>query len=151
MNDISEEKTKDCFLCDGITLFGSTLKDSFVLAVEYNYWDLHSLSDPIASIGGYKNQTRRSWRLCEHRKCPKTMILTWYDIQRTKNMNKTLINSHCSYRTSYALGISLHVLRPNTWNMPENQDYLSFRLRKSNRTGYLLKSQYFPHREFREK
>ena len=37
MNDPSEEKTKDCFLCNQLTLFGSTLKDSFVLAVEDNY------------------------------------------------------------------------------------------------------------------
>ena len=34
MNDPSEEKTKDCILCDWLTIFGSILKNSFVLAVE---------------------------------------------------------------------------------------------------------------------
>ena len=38
MNDPSEEKTKYCFLCDRLTLFCSTLKDSFVLADEDDYW-----------------------------------------------------------------------------------------------------------------
>ena len=47
------------FLCDGLTIFGSTLKDRFVSAVKDNYWDLHGLSYPIASIDGYKNQTIR--------------------------------------------------------------------------------------------
>ena len=67
MNDPSEEKTK-IFLCVQLTIFGSTLKNSFVLAVEDNYWILHGLSDPMASIGGYKNQTRRSRRLLDDRK-----------------------------------------------------------------------------------
>ena len=38
MNDPSEEKTKDSFLCDRLTLFGSKLKGSFVLDVEDEYW-----------------------------------------------------------------------------------------------------------------
>ena len=43
MNDPSEERTKDCFLCDWITIFGSTFKNSFVLVVEYDYLVLHVL------------------------------------------------------------------------------------------------------------
>ena len=35
-------------------------------------------------------------------------------------VNKTLHSRCCSYRTSYALGIYLHVLRPNTCYMPEH-------------------------------
>ena len=55
MNDPLEEKTKVC-LCDtGSLFFGSTLKDSFVLDVKDNYWILHGLSDPVVSIGDYKN------------------------------------------------------------------------------------------------
>ena len=41
MNDPSEENTKDCFLGDRITLFGSTLKYSYVLDIEDDYWILH--------------------------------------------------------------------------------------------------------------
>ena len=43
------------FLGDRLTRFGGRLKDRFVLDVEDDYWILHNLSDPIASIGGYKN------------------------------------------------------------------------------------------------
>ena len=43
------------FLGDRLTRFGGRLKDRFVLDVEEDYWILHNLSDPIASIGGYKN------------------------------------------------------------------------------------------------
>ena len=55
-------------LCHQPTLFVSTLKDSFVLDVEDDYWILNNLSDPIASIGDYKNQTRLSQRLREDQK-----------------------------------------------------------------------------------
>ena len=41
-------------------------------------------------------------------------------------MNKTLRDSHCSYRTRYALCISLLVLRPNTRYMPKHQYSLVF-------------------------
>ena len=41
MNNSSEDNTKDCFLCDRLTIFGSTLKDSFVLDVEDEYQILH--------------------------------------------------------------------------------------------------------------
>ena len=41
MSDPSEENTKDHLLCNRLTIFGSTLKDSFVLAVEDNYRILH--------------------------------------------------------------------------------------------------------------
>ena len=41
MNDPYEERSKDCFLCNQLTIFGSKLKDSFVLAVEDNWWILH--------------------------------------------------------------------------------------------------------------
>ena len=51
--------------CHRLTIFDSTLKDSFVLDVEDNYWILHDLSDPIASISDHKNQTIQSRRLCE--------------------------------------------------------------------------------------
>ena len=44
MNDPLEEKTKGCFLCNRLSLFGSKLKDSFVLDVEVYYWILHGLS-----------------------------------------------------------------------------------------------------------
>ena len=73
MNDPLEENTKDCFLCDWLTLFGSTLKDSFVLNIEEYYWILYGLSEPLPSIGGYKNQTRQSRRLCEDQKEHRTL------------------------------------------------------------------------------
>ena len=50
MNNPSEENAKDCFLCDQLPLFGSTLKYSFDLDVEDKSRNLHGLSDPIASI-----------------------------------------------------------------------------------------------------
>ena len=42
MNDPSEEDTKDCLLCNQLTIFGSTLKDSFFLTVEDDYLTLHA-------------------------------------------------------------------------------------------------------------
>ena len=45
MNDHLEEKTKYCFLFGRITLIGSTLKYSFALAVEDDYWILHAYLD----------------------------------------------------------------------------------------------------------
>ena len=97
MNDHLEENTKDCFSRDGLTFFGSTLKDSFVLSVKENYLDLHDLLDPIASIGGYKNQKRRLRRLRHDCKEHRTMRLTRYGLRRAKTVNKTLITSHFSY------------------------------------------------------
>ena len=41
MNDPSEKKTKVLLVCHQLTLFGGTLKDSFFLAVKYNYWVSH--------------------------------------------------------------------------------------------------------------
>ena len=140
MDDPLEEMTNDCFLCDGLTIFGSTLKDRFVSAVKDNYWDLHGLSYPIASIDGYKNQTRRLKKNCEYCKEPRMLIWTRYNLWPAKTVNKTLRKSHCSYWTSYALGISLLVLRPNMQYTPKHEDYLSFRPRQSNRTGYLSKT-----------
>ena len=60
-------------MCHRLNLFGSTLKDGFVLDVEVNYWILHGLSDPITSIGDYKNQTRQSRRLHEDWKEHRTL------------------------------------------------------------------------------
>ena len=150
MNDPLEEKTMDCFLCDQLTFFNSTLKYSFVLAVKDNYWVKHGLSYPIASIGGYKNQTRQSQIICKDRKEYRTLRLTRYNLWWAKTVNKTLRNSHCSYWTSYVLCIYLLVLRPNTRYTPEHQDYLSFRPSKYNRTGHLSKTIGFLHREFRK-
>ena len=45
MNYHLEEKTKYCILFDRITLIGSTLKYSFALAVEEDYWILHAYLD----------------------------------------------------------------------------------------------------------
>ena len=50
MNDPLEENTKNLFLCDRITLFGSMLNDSFVLDVEDNYRILHGAR---GSAGSY--------------------------------------------------------------------------------------------------
>ena len=47
----------------------------------------------------------------------------------------------------YALGISVLVTRPNTLYTPEHEDSLSFRLRKSNRTGYQSKTLGFSYSE----
>ena len=73
-------------MCDQINLFGSTLKISFVLGVEDDYWILHGLSEPIASIGGYKNQTRKSQRLLEDQKEHRTL---------NNNMVQSLMNKDC--------------------------------------------------------
>ena len=43
MNDPLEEKTKDCFLCDRLTIFGITLKDSFLLDIKDHYWILYAI------------------------------------------------------------------------------------------------------------
>ena len=107
MKDPSEENTKD-FLCDQLTLFGGTLKDSFVLEVEDNYWVLHGLSDPIVSIGDYKNHTRQSQRLREDWKEQITLknkmvrSLTSEDrVYKAKEQDDKIFNerrpSHCSY------------------------------------------------------
>ena len=140
MNDLLEDKTKDCFLCNGLTLFGSTLKDGFVLAVKDNYWYLHGLLDPTASISGYNNQKRRSQRLREYCKEPRTLRLTRYDLRQAKTLNKTLRSRHYSNLTSYTLGVSLIILIMNTRYTPKHQDSLSFRPRQSNITGYLSKT-----------
>ena len=128
------------FLCDRLTLFGGKLKDSFVLAVEDKYCILHGLSDPLASIVRYKNQTIRSRRLREDWKEQRTLKINMVRSFTSKTVNKMLRKSHCSYRTSYALGISLLFIRPNTRYTPEHQDSLSFRLRQSNRTGHPSKT-----------
>ena len=60
-------------VCDRLTIFGSMLKDSFVLDVKDDYWILHGLSDPIVSISDYKNQKRRSRRLCKDRNEQRTL------------------------------------------------------------------------------
>ena len=132
--------TKDCFSCNGLTLFVGTLKDRFGLSVKEKFWYLHSLSDPIASVGGCNNQTRRYWRLCEDCKEPRTLRLTQYKLRRGKTVNKMLRNSHCSYWTSCALYISLLVPRPYTRYTPKHLDSHSFRPRQSNRAGYLSKT-----------
>ena len=56
MNDTSEEKTRECFFCDLINIFGITLKDRFVFAVEDNYQILQveSRSETFKTIARHK-------------------------------------------------------------------------------------------------
>ena len=138
------------FFFNRLALFNSTLKDSFVLAVKDRYRVSYSLSDPISSIGGYKNQKRRSRRLCEDCKEHRMLRLTRYDLRQAKTVNKTL-KSHCSYQTSYLLGISLLFLRPSMRYMPKHQYSVSFRPRQSNKTSHLSKTLGFPHWIFRKR
>ena len=49
-----------------------------------------------------------------------------YDHQRSKTVNNKLRDSHCIYRNSYMLGISIIFLRLNTCYTPKNQDKVAF-------------------------